>query len=90
MLDEILDPGTYQNHRFSAPGAGLAEARRGLADGYATFCRIRIGRELGDAGGCNAVAVKKHQGRVAARRSARKVAQIQAIDLDLVGGRAGH
>ncbi len=50
VLDEILDPGTYQNHRFSAPGAGLAEARRGLADGYATFCRIRIGRELVEAG----------------------------------------
>jgi DNA primase len=50
LLDELLDPSTYESHRFSAPGADLAMARRGLTDGHATFCRIRIGRELVEAG----------------------------------------
>jgi len=50
VLDDILGPGTYESHRFAAPGAETAVARRGLADGHATFCRIRIGRELVEAG----------------------------------------
>ena len=50
LLDDLLAPGTYESHRFAAPGADDAAARRGLADGHATFCRIRIGRELVEAG----------------------------------------
>jgi DNA primase len=50
LLDDLLSEATYIHARFASAGVDTESARLGLSDGYSNLCKVKITRELQEAG----------------------------------------